>query len=77
MNLSIDSFPCFYKENIVFYKNFFSNLVFGDDFSFNGIIRMYHDLFCILGKKGIKLWFEEQEKDCRGAHGEAWNVDIY
>ena len=38
MNLPIDSSPCFYKENIVFYKKTFSNLVFGDDFASTGTL---------------------------------------
>ena len=50
-NLPIDSSPYLYKENNMFYKKSFYNLVFGDDFDFNGIRRMYHDLFSISGTK--------------------------
>ena len=32
--------------------------------------------FMFQNKNGIKLYLEEQEKDRRGAHGEARNVDI-
>ena len=33
--------------------------------------------FVFQDKNGIKLCFEEQEKDRRGAHKEEGNVDIY
>ena len=51
MNLPLDSSPCFYKENRVFSKKTFSNLVFGDDFAFNGIRLMSHHLFHVSGLK--------------------------
>ena len=43
MNLPINSSPCFYKENKVFYKKQISNLVFGDDFDFNGTSRKEYE----------------------------------
>ena len=51
MNLPLDSSPCFYKENKVFFKKKNSNLVFGDDFDFIGIISMSGEIFHVLGEK--------------------------
>jgi hypothetical protein len=50
-NLPIDTSPHFNTENNVFYKKFFSNLAFGDDFACTKIIWMYHDLFYVLVTK--------------------------
>ena len=58
-NLPNDSSPYFNKENNVFIRKLFSNLVFGDDFAFNGIISMSRDLFFVSGTKCIPLNYEE------------------
>ena len=36
LNLPLDSSPCFNVENNEFHKKTFSNLVFGDDFTYTG-----------------------------------------
>ena len=39
------------RKTMCFIRKLFSNLVFGDDFVFNGIIWMYHQFFHVLVEK--------------------------